>query len=179
MDTISSLSRCDHIICILFVSRRVNVAMSWNVRGSNSDVGENFRIRPVRSFDPHSLLYSALCVIPGVKSDRLMALTTNPRIAPMFKKCMLYVYSNSGASLSVLNKLRVFTKLITFTNVVMWEYFILIPILLNQFFWNLKFLDIFCKNIHVSSAIKFLSLEAEDFRADRRTDKYDEANSRY
>jgi len=64
---ISSLSRCDHLMCIVFVSRRLNVAIGWKFRGSNPGLGDNFRTRPARPLDPTSLLYNGLCVIPGDK----------------------------------------------------------------------------------------------------------------
>ena len=41
---------------------------------------------------------------------------------------MLYVYSPSGPSWPVLGKLRFLRKLMTCTNVVMWEYFVLISL---------------------------------------------------
>jgi hypothetical protein len=43
----------------------------------------------------------------------------------------------------------------------------------------MNFLDGFSKNQQVSNFLEFRSMETELFRADRRDDEHDEANSRY
>jgi hypothetical protein len=123
-------SICDHLICILFVSRSLNVAMGRKVQGSNPGVGENLRTHPARPLIPPSLLYNGLCVIPWNYIGRIVTLTTHPHLTPKLKKGYALHQFPSGPSWPVLGKHRLLRMLFTSTNVVMWEY-VLISIILD------------------------------------------------
>ena len=117
-------------MCIVFVSRSQYVAMGWKVRGSNPGVGENLGTRPGRPLDQPSHLYNGLRVIPwggcgGVHESRIDHPSPS---STELKEIVCFSLFPSGPSWPVLSKLRFLTKLITCTNVVMWEYCILISI---------------------------------------------------
>ena len=54
-----------------------------------------------------------------------------------------------------------------------------VPVILVRFYWNLNFLYIFSKNTLISNFIKIRPLGAELSHVDRRTNRHDEANSRF
>jgi hypothetical protein len=123
VEAISSLSICDHLICILYVSRRQCVAVGWKVRESNPGLDENFGTRPGRPLDPPSLRYNGLCVIPGrvvVKWPNRGIDHPSPSSAEI-KERVCCTSVPSGPSWPVLGKLHLLRKLITCTNVVWFE----------------------------------------------------------
>jgi len=52
-----------------------------------------------------------------------------------------------------------------------------VPFILVRFYW--KFLDRFSKSTQILNFTKILTVRAELFHADGRTDRHDEANSRF
>ena len=54
-----------------------------------------------------------------------------------------------------------------------------LPVILVWFQWNGTFLDIFLNNTHISYFMKIRPVEAEFFRADRRTDGHVKCSSRF
>jgi len=54
-----------------------------------------------------------------------------------------------------------------------------VPVILFRLWWNLNFLGKFSKNIHIPNFIKIRPVGAELFHADGRTDRHEEANSRF
>ena len=118
-EIISSLSRCDHMMCIVFVSRRLNVAIGWKVRGSNPGLGDNFRTRQPGPWI-HPAYYTTNYVsFRGINWPNVGIDHPSPSIANLKKYYALRLrLFNSGPSWPVLGKLRFLKKLIMGTNVV-------------------------------------------------------------
>jgi hypothetical protein len=70
----------------------------WSVRWLNPGEGEIFRIRPDRSWGPHSLLYNGYRLIPGGEAVGTWCWPLTPYSSEVKERVELYIYSPSVSS---------------------------------------------------------------------------------
>ena len=121
----------------LFRHLKVERCYGLEARGIESRIVLQFRHSSSSAVGSTQPSIHGLCVITGRGrwgrySGRIVQLTTNPNLAPKLrKKGKIIVYSPSGPSWPSLEILRLLRKLITCTNVAIWEYCVLISVLLD------------------------------------------------